>query len=671
MKKTVLLTAVTGFGLVAAANAAEILVTTDIAVSTTWFSTDTYNLQQQIYVLPGATLTIQAGTVIASDTGIGGSLAVTRGGQIIANGTAAAPIIFTSKADVATWIGGNPKTGTARLGVNEWGNLTICGNGYISENSIVANTPAPNAANFATMEGLTEAFPGDTRVRYGGGNDDDDSGSLRYVSFRYGGRVIALANELNGLSLGGVGRNTDIDHVEIFNNVDDGIEIWGGTCNLKYFSIWNIGDDSLDVDQGWRGKAQFGLIVQGYSAVATQGSGVGDNAIEMDGAEQSDYQPVTTTSIYNMTVIGQPISGDHGTAWRDNARAQVRNSIFMDLGERLVSFDNIDGDGGAGYGSGGTLSWVNTWTTAYNGAPVTLNDPIGLPGFYSAQTNGNLAEITDSVFFNNLNGSAYTEATARGVLPGNVTNNNVNAGSAAIDQPIKSITRGPVTPVLALTMLPVIGLDPRPAAAALTSVNAAPVDGFFTAAQYRGAFAPGNVQHWLCDWTATFAYGITPAADLGTPFCFGDGTGTACPCANNSVVGDQVGCLSSIGSGGKLRATGCSSISNDTLVLLGTQMPATAQCLYFQGASQQSAGAGAVFGDGKRCAGGQIFRLGTKANVGGASQYPVSGDLSVSVRGVVLTPGVRTYQAWYRNAAAFCTASTFNLSNGLEIIWEL
>jgi hypothetical protein len=83
------------------------------------------------------------------------------------------------------------------------------------------------------------------------------------------------------------------------NNVDDGIEIWGGTVNLKYFSIWNVGDDSLDIDQGWRGKAQFGLIVQGYSLNASQGSGVGDNLIEIDGAEQSDWQPVTTASIYN------------------------------------------------------------------------------------------------------------------------------------------------------------------------------------------------------------------------------------------------------------------------------------------------------------------------------------------------------------------------------------
>jgi hypothetical protein len=149
------------------------------------------------------------------------------------------------------------------------------------------------------MEGLVAAFPGDTKVLYGGGNDDDDSGSISYLSLRYGGKVVGLNNELNGLSLGGIGRNTDIHHVEIMNNVDDGIEIWGGTVNLKYFSIWNVGDDSLDIDQGWRGKAQFGLIVQGYSANAAQGSGVGDNCIEIDGAEQSDYQPVTTGTIYN------------------------------------------------------------------------------------------------------------------------------------------------------------------------------------------------------------------------------------------------------------------------------------------------------------------------------------------------------------------------------------
>jgi hypothetical protein len=109
------------------------------------------------------------------------------------------------------------------------------------------------------MEGLTT---GPAFDRYGGGNDDDDSGSLRYVSIRYTGKVVALNNELNAISLGGLGRETDVSHLDLMNNVDDGFELWGGTLNYKYVNIWNMGDDSLDIDQGWRGKAQFINIVQ-------------------------------------------------------------------------------------------------------------------------------------------------------------------------------------------------------------------------------------------------------------------------------------------------------------------------------------------------------------------------------------------------------------------------
>ncbi len=154
----------------------------------------------------------------------------------------------------------------------------------------------------------------------------------------------------------------------------------------------------------------------------------------------------------------------------------------------------------------------------------------------------------------------------------------------------------------------------------------------------------------------------------GTPFCFGDGTGTACPCANSSAFGANEGCLNSLGLGGKLAATGTPSLSGDTLHLNGTQMP-NSSALFFQGTAQQTAGAGAVFGDGLRCAAGTITRLATKTNSGGASLYPAPGDASVSVRGVVTGPGTRDYQVWYRNAAAFCTASTFNLTNGVEVVW--
>jgi hypothetical protein len=496
----------------------QVLVTQDITTSTVWTANNTYNLQNQIYVMPGATLTIQAGTVVASTTGVGGSLAVTQGAQIYVQGTEKNPVIMTSTSDVATWVNGNPKTGTWREACNEWGNLTMMGRGYVSANNhggATTNVPTPNANNVAPMEGLTAAFPGDPRVLYGGGDDDDDSGTITYLSIRYGGRVIGLGNELNGLSMGGIGRGTDINHVEIMNNVDDGIETWGGAVNYKYLSIWNIGDDNFDFDEGWRGKAQFLLLVQGYSVNASQGSGVGDNVFEMDGAEDSDWQPVTTSVIYNATAIGQPIDGDHMTAWRDNARVQFHNCIFMDCGEYVVGFDNTDGDGAHGYGYNGTLSWPATWTTPYT-AVSTVNTPPNPSYFYRSQTSGNLIEMTDSVFYNNTGGGccpgqAYTEANARGVFA--PANNNVLEPA---NSPITSIARGPMVIRGGLAMVPVTSLNPMPANDALTSVGWAPHDGFFSSAHYRGAFAPGN--NWISGWTASDAFGFTQPTtfvDLG------------------------------------------------------------------------------------------------------------------------------------------------------------
>jgi hypothetical protein len=157
-------------------------------------------------------------------------------------------------------------------------------------------------------------------------------------------------------------------------------------------------------------------------------------------------------------------------------------------------------------------------------------------------------------------------------------------------------------------------------------------------------------------------------ATAGTPFCLGDGTAAACPCANNSPVGNNSGCLSSLGVGGKLVGQGVPSLAADTIVLKGSQMP-NSSALYFQGTTQQAGGAGTVFGDGLRCAGGQVARLATQVNALGVSEYPAGAQASVSVRGGVAAPGTRTYQIWYRNAAAFCQAATFNLSNGLSITW--
>ncbi len=157
-------------------------------------------------------------------------------------------------------------------------------------------------------------------------------------------------------------------------------------------------------------------------------------------------------------------------------------------------------------------------------------------------------------------------------------------------------------------------------------------------------------------------------APAATAFCFGDGGGTACPCGNNGAAG--AGCANSINAAGAtLSATGLASIAADSFVLAGSGMP-NSSALYFQGTTQAASGAGTAFGDGLRCAAGSVIRLGTTLNVAGASTYPNAiGTIPVSIKGANTPGATRTYQVWYRNASAFCTPSTFNLTNGLSTTW--
>lgn len=151
--------------------------------------------------------------------------------------------------------------------------------------------------------------------------------------------------------------------------------------------------------------------------------------------------------------------------------------------------------------------------------------------------------------------------------------------------------------------------------------------------------------------------------------CFGDGSGTLCPCGNDSAPGSRAGCLHSLGGAGKLDEDGYASISADTFVLEGSGMP-DSSALYFQGSTLAGGGAGITFGDGLRCASGSTPRLGIRQNVGGSSHYPGPGDPSVSFQGAIGTPGTRAYQVWYRNSASFCTVQGFNLTNALSTTWE-
>ncbi|MEZ6037083.1 MAG: hypothetical protein R3F29_06360 [Planctomycetota bacterium] len=498
--------------------AAQTIVTGNISTSTTLtLANSPYQLQGDVYVLPGATLTIEAGCVFRSTAN--STLAVCRGAQIFAVGTQDAPIVFTSSAD----------TGAYRVANNEWGNLTVMGSGYVSEDEIPTNTSVPSSTNYADMEGLTPAVV--SRNDYGGGNDNDDSGSLAFCAFRYGGRASIPGKELNGLSLGGIGRGTDVHHIEILNNIDDGIEVWGGTVNLKYLSIWNIGDDSLDIDQGWRGKAQFGLIVQGYSNNGAQGSGFGDNALEIDGAERCDWQPVTTAAIHNFTVIGgiNASGTDKLVELRDNARVQFLNCIFMDGAENVFHDQVTDGEVnnnttvcGPGSQVPQMLARMTTAASSYYSVNAFPGSPELTPAqAYAAQQKGandRLVQVRGCLFFNNNGGSAYPEAISFGIFPQTFPVAGTNHANNTIvnTSPISSITRGAtVNPNGSLAIQPVTFLDPTPANDALTAQETSPNDGFFTAARYRGAFARGN--NWLIGWTGASQYGLTSASQANVP----------------------------------------------------------------------------------------------------------------------------------------------------------
>lgn len=192
---------------------------------------------------------------------------------------------------------------------------------------------------------------------------------------------------------------------------------------------------------------------------------------------------------------------------------------------------------------------------------------------------------------------------------------------------------------------------------------------------YAGQTIDLKFEFWVGDGFANDFLGwliddvqIRTVFELYRRSCFGDGTAAACPCGNSSAVGAKAGCLNSLGTGGKLRGSGVASIAHDTLTLAGSEMTNTT-VFYYQGASLWNGGMGFAFGDGLSCVAGPIRRLGTTTNSGGASSYPLSGGPSISVRGLVSSPGARWYQARYRNAVNFCTPDTFNSTNVVKVNW--
>lgn len=408
-----------------------------------------YTLDLLLYVNDGQDLFIQAGTVIkgAAGTGVNAkSLVVARGGQIWAEGTETCPIVFTAATDN---LNGNLPLGATGQGL--WGSLLILGKA--TNNLLLANGGLAVADGVGTIEGLTA---GDPRNHYGkfpnvGGsfNDDDNSGILRYVSLRHGGTVIGGANEINGLTLGSVGRGTTIDHVEVVSNQDDGFEFFGGTVNAKYLSVMFCNDDYIDWDQGYSGKLQFL-----FGVMMPSPGNQGDKAFENDGDDSSSSNsPLSDPTVYNATFICR--NSTRAVENKERTRGFIANSIFANATVG-VNFSNARAGADA----------YNEWLAG--NLEVRNNTYVGV---------GSLMQVNAAA----PSGGDLTTFQGQGnLLDGTLIDYSFN-----IDAVTNAVTGA---------------YNPVPAAGTATTTLAPPVDGFFTTANYRGAFAPGQPA-WTTGWS--------------------------------------------------------------------------------------------------------------------------------------------------------------------------
>jgi hypothetical protein len=388
----------------------------DITSSTTWTAVKKYTIKGFVYVKSGATLTIEPGTVILGDKDSKGTLIIERGATINAAGTSAQPIVFTSAQ----------AKGSRNYG--DWGGIIICGKAPV---------------NLPGGEGVIE---GGVNVSFGGTDPADNSGTLKYVRIEFGGIAFQPNNEINGLTLGGVGSGTTIDHIQVSYSGDDAFEWFGGTVNAKYLISHRNWDDDFDTDNGFIGKVQFGLILRDPNVADQSGS----NGFESDNDGQgTDATPFTAPVFSNVSVFG-PLKTSTTTVdanyrraahIRRNSRTSIYNSLLTGFPTGLL----VDGSKCETNATNGTLkiqksilagcatnfavasgstwdlaAWFNAtaftnttladYTTLSIADAFTLNAPVLLPGTGSVLLSG--GDFTQAP----LNDAFFTAVTYRGAF---------------------------------------------------------------------------------------------------------------------------------------------------------------------------------------------------------------------------------------------------------------
>ena len=337
-------------------------VSSNITTNTTW--SGVILLQNKVYVKNNATLTIQPGTIIRGDFASQGSLIITRGAKINANGTASSPIVFTS----------NFGPGARQEG--DWGGLVILG--------LAKNNQPGGVAN---IEGLAPT----TDTQFGGNFDNDNSGTLRYVRIEFAGIALEPNKEINGITFGSVGSATTVDYIQVSHSGDDSFEWFGGTVNCKHLIAYRGLDDDFDTDFGYRGRVQFGLIIRDKSISDAAGD---SNAFESDNdAAGSVAQPKTMPIFSNITIVGPKGDGsivlpfgetfEKAFRLRRNTSTSVLNSLVTGW-EKGLSIEgtsseaNVNGD--SLVFSTNILSNFSTAAKCVSATPAFYNSFFGADG---------------------------------------------------------------------------------------------------------------------------------------------------------------------------------------------------------------------------------------------------------------------------------------------------
>ena len=326
-----------------------------------------------------ATLTIEPGTTLFGKSGAD-YLVVARGSKIQAVGTATAPIIMTSVNDM---LGLSNNESAA-----EWGGLVLLGK---------APTNKCDQANLASCQVEAEGEAGP----YGGANPDDSSGALKYLQVRYAGFEVIPDNELNGITFAGVGRGTKVEYIQVHNNLDDGVEFFGGTVDAKYVVLTGNRDDSLDWADGWTGRMQHVLVRHNPNNSKANRGIEGDNQ-----SGNFTAQPVSKPRIANMTIIGNTFDGEddsEGVLLRAGTAAELYNFIIT---------------GPTGMGECFEINSDESVTNAGNGEIVFRNSIIDCaePFKNSVDSNNNVT-LNASTWFTSQPGNMVTDALLGGYIP--------------------------------------------------------------------------------------------------------------------------------------------------------------------------------------------------------------------------------------------------------------